>query len=93
MSDQVVGAPITQLVGFERVEVMVGKTEFVNVKINVCQELSVVDGDGKRKVVIGKHTVLVGASSEAQVRHQIDVRLSGSGSGEDDTQNMEMMAS
>ncbi|KAI9123599.1 hypothetical protein K1719_004899 [Acacia pycnantha] len=76
------GAPVSQLVAFERVEVEVGKVEFVTVKINVCQELSVVDGEGKRKVVIGKHTVLVGSSSEAQVKHQIDVRVSASGNGE-----------
>ncbi|XP_054779497.1 probable beta-D-xylosidase 5 [Prosopis cineraria] len=81
-SGQIYGAPVTQLVAFERVEVEVGKIEFVNVKINVCQDLSVVDGEGKRKLVLGKHTVLVGSSSEAQVKHQIDVKVSGSGNGE-----------
>ncbi|KAF7840741.1 putative beta-D-xylosidase 5 [Senna tora] len=90
------GAPITQLVGFERVEVKVGKIEFVNVKINVCHELSVVDGDGERKVVIGKHRVLVGASSdETQMTHQIDVELSGGNGnifGEEEIQNMEVLA-
>ncbi|XP_028767709.1 probable beta-D-xylosidase 5 [Neltuma alba] len=80
--EQIVGAPVTQLVAFKRAEVKVGKIEFVNVKINVCQDLSVVDGEGKRKVVIGKHTVLVGSSSEAQVKHEIDVKVSGSGNGE-----------
>lgn len=59
----------------------VGRTEFVIVEINVCEAMSLVDGDGNRKVVTGNHTLLVGSSNEAQVRHQIDVRLSQSGNG------------
>lgn len=89
-SNWVSGVPMTQLIGFERVEVRVGKTEYVNVKVNVCEGMSVVDEDGKRKVVIGKHTILVGSSSETQVKFQIDVKLegSGNGSGEEDMKNV-----
>lgn len=76
------GDPLSQLLGFERVEVKVGKMEFVDVKINVCDELSLVDSEGKRKVVIGRHSVLVGSSSEDQVRHEIDVRVSRSANEE-----------
>jgi len=77
-SELVSGAPIKQLIGFERVYVMVGMTEFVTVKIDVCELLSNVDSDGKRKLVIGQHTILIGSSSETQVRHHIDVKFSGS---------------
>ncbi|KAK7280258.1 hypothetical protein RJT34_25320 [Clitoria ternatea] len=73
-SELVTGAPIKQLIGFERVQVVVGTTELVTVKIDVCQVLSNVDSDGKRKLVIGQHTILVGT----KVRHHIDIRLSGS---------------
>lgn len=78
-SELVTGAPIKQLIGFERAHVMVGMTEFVTLKIDICQLLSNVDSDGKRKLIIGKHTLLVGSSSETQARHQIDISLSGSG--------------
>lgn len=77
-SDLVTGAPIKQLIGFKRVYVIVGVTEFVTVKIDICQLLSNVDNDGKRKLMIGQHTILIGSSSETQVRHHIDVKFSGS---------------
>ena len=77
-SAEVSGAPNVQLVGFERVEVKRGKTESVAVRVDVCKELSVVDSEGKRKLVIGQHTILVGSPSEHQVRHHFNVRLAGS---------------
>lgn len=77
-SGLVTGAPNIQLIGFERAHVKVGMIEFVTVKIDICRMLSIVDSDGKRKLVIGQHNILVGSSSERQVRHQVDVRLSGS---------------
>ncbi|XP_020221972.1 probable beta-D-xylosidase 5 [Cajanus cajan] len=77
-SEVVTGAPIKQLIGFERVQAVVEMTEFVTVKIDMCQLLSNVDSDGKRKLIIGQHTILVGSSSETQVRHHIDVKLSAS---------------
>ncbi|CAL5438160.1 unnamed protein product [Camellia sinensis] len=75
----VVGVPNLQLVGFERVAVKRGKTKTVAVELDVCKDLSVVDGDGKRKVVTGQHTLLVGSSSERQVRHHFYIRLVQSG--------------
>ncbi|KAJ7946159.1 Beta-D-xylosidase-like protein [Quillaja saponaria] len=71
------GAPIKQLIGFERVEVKAGKLELLAVKLNVCRDLSLVDSEGLRKLVIGEHTILVGSSNEQQVRHHINVRLEG----------------
>lgn len=75
-SNLVTGAPVKQLIGFERVQVKVGKTESVTMKIDICQVLSNVDSDGKRKLVIGKHTISVGSSSENQIRHHVDITLS-----------------
>lgn len=75
----VAGAPNVQLVGFERVEVERGKTEVVRVGVEVCKELSLVDSEGKRKLVTGEHTLIIGSSSEHQVRHHFNVRLAESG--------------
>ena len=81
-STEVSGAPNVQLVGFESVEVKRGKTESVTVKVDVCKGLSVVDSERKRKLVTGEHTILVGSSTELQVRHHFIVRLAaGSGDG------------
>ncbi|GMY38770.1 putative beta-D-xylosidase 5 [Fagus crenata] len=74
-SAEVSGAPNVELVGFERVEVKSGKTESVTVKVDVCKGLSVVDSEGKRKLITGEHTILVGSLSEGQVRHHFNVRL------------------
>ncbi|KAL1296133.1 hypothetical protein HN51_056881 [Arachis hypogaea] len=76
MTEPVPGAPIMQLIGFERVQVKVGMTEFVTVKIDLCEELSVVDDDGKRNLITGQNTIVVGSSSDNQVTHNIDFKLS-----------------
>ncbi|KAK6916335.1 Glycoside hydrolase, family 3, N-terminal, partial [Dillenia turbinata] len=73
-SSGVSGVPNVQLVGFERVEVKKGKIESVKVKLDVCKELSVVDAEGIRKLVTGHHTLLVGSSSENQVKHHFNIR-------------------
>lgn len=78
----VTGAPNMQLVGFERVEVKKGKTKNVTVSLNVCKDLSLVDVEGKRKLVIGQHTIFVGTTSEHQVRHHFVARQAGDESGE-----------
>ncbi|KAI3913222.1 hypothetical protein MKW92_042858 [Papaver armeniacum] len=62
-SEKVVGLPKRQLIGFERVEVVTGKNESVKIKVDVCKDLS-------------KHTLLVGSSSDKQVRHNFYVRVS-----------------
>ncbi|XVF44988.1 hypothetical protein PTKIN_Ptkin02bG0169400 [Pterospermum kingtungense] len=76
-SGGVTGAPNLQLVGFERVEVNRGKTQTVTISLDVCKELTLVDAEGKRKLVIGQHTLFVGSSSEHQVRHHFVVRQAG----------------
>lgn len=73
------GAPNVQLVGFERVKVNKGKTEYVTVSVDVCKGLSLVDSEGKRKLIVGQHTIFVGSSSDHQVGHQFNVCRAGSG--------------
>ncbi|KAL5713634.1 xylan 1,4-beta-xylosidase [Ranunculus cassubicifolius] len=74
-SDEVKGLPSRQLIGFERVVVMKGKVENVTFRFDVCKDLNVVDEEGKRKLVLGDHTLLVGTSSEHQVRHHFYLKL------------------
>lgn len=66
-----------QLVGFERVQVMKGKTETVTMNLDVCRDFSLADVDGSRKIVTGLHSIVVGAPSEHQVRHYFNIRLAG----------------
>ncbi|KAF8406210.1 hypothetical protein HHK36_008295 [Tetracentron sinense] len=77
-SKRVNGTPNRQLIGFERVEVKRGKVEMVKLGVDVCKDMSVADGEGKRKLVSGHHTLVLGSSSEHQVRHHLSLRLSGS---------------
>ncbi|KAH7575402.1 hypothetical protein ACOSP7_005033 [Xanthoceras sorbifolium] len=76
----VIGAPNMQLAGFEKVEVKGGKTQIVNVRVDVCKGLSVVDSDGRKKLVVGQHTLIVGSASECQVRHPLSLMLAENGS-------------
>ncbi|XP_059298660.1 probable beta-D-xylosidase 5 [Lycium ferocissimum] len=69
------GAPNIQLVGFGRVWVKKGKTETVTIKLDVCKDFSLADAHGKRKIVSGLQTIMVGSSSERQVRHQFNIRV------------------
>ncbi|KAK8613582.1 hypothetical protein V6N13_101340 [Hibiscus sabdariffa] len=73
-SSNITGAPNKQLVGFERVEVKKGKTKKVTMSLDVCKDFTLVDAEGKRKLVIGQHTLFVGSTSERQVRHHFIVR-------------------
>ncbi|KAK8993565.1 hypothetical protein V6N11_033658 [Hibiscus sabdariffa] len=73
-SSNITGAPIKQLVGFERVEVKKWKTKKVTMSLDVCKDFTLVDAEGKRKLVIGQHTLFVGSTSERQVRHHFIVR-------------------
>ena len=74
-SDGVKGSPNRQLIAFDRVEVKKSKVETVKFKIDICKDLNVVDEGGKRKLVLGQHTLLVGTSSEHQVRHHFYLEL------------------
>ncbi|XP_057965994.1 probable beta-D-xylosidase 5 [Malania oleifera] len=78
----VAGAPNVQLVGFERVKVKQGKAETVTLRVDVCKDLSLADEEGKRKLVTGQHTLVVGSPGERRVRHHFIVRLArGEGEG------------
>ncbi|KAE8661003.1 Beta-D-xylosidase 4 [Hibiscus syriacus] len=76
-SSNITGAPNKQLVGFERVEVKKGKTKKVTMNLDVCKDFTLVDAEGKRKLVIGQHTLFVGSSSEHQLKHHFVVRQTG----------------
>ncbi|KAL3538801.1 hypothetical protein ACH5RR_002167 [Cinchona calisaya] len=75
----VTGKPNVQLVGFEKVEVKQGKTESITVKLDVCEDLSIVDTEAKRKLVVGQHSIVVGSSSERQQKHHFDIKLGNGG--------------
>lgn len=77
------GAPNVQLVGFDRADVKRGKTKNVTVRIDVCKRLNLVDTHGKRKLVMGQHTLIVGSPSEHQVRYRLNVKLAKSASERD----------
>ncbi|CAK9150069.1 unnamed protein product [Ilex paraguariensis] len=77
-SQGVTGIPNVQLVGFERVVVKREKTEMVTVELDVCKDLSVADGDGKRKLITGQHALVIGSSSERQVKHHFNIRVANS---------------
>lgn len=79
-SANVTGAPNMQLVGFDRVEVEKGKKHNVTLIVDVCKELSLVDSEGKRKLIMGQHKFIIGSSGERQVRHYLNVRLTQKGS-------------
>ncbi|CAK9176754.1 unnamed protein product [Ilex paraguariensis] len=74
-SQGVTGIPNVQLVGFERVVVKREKMETVTVELDVCKDLSVADGDGKRKLITGQHALVIGSSSERQVKHHFNIRV------------------
>ncbi|KAM2041301.1 hypothetical protein FF1_034883 [Malus domestica] len=76
-SGRVMGAPKLQLVEFKRVEVKNGETKYVTIGVDVCKRMSLVDSEGKRKLVTGKHTIVVGSPSERQVKHIVDVKVAG----------------
>lgn len=74
-SQGLLGAPKLQLVGFERVEVKNRATKSLTMRLDVCKRLNLVDSEGKRKLVTGIHTILVGSPGEQQVKHHLNVRL------------------
>ncbi|CAN1156156.1 Probable beta-D-xylosidase 5 [Linum perenne] len=78
--EEVMGQPSKELVGFKRVKVDEGEVRNVSVGVDVCKKMSVADVDGKRKLVIGKHLIIVGsAGSELQVKKNIDVKVAEAG--------------
>ncbi|KAF7048457.1 hypothetical protein CFC21_057217 [Triticum aestivum] len=54
------GAPARQLVAFEKVHVPAGGVARVEMGLDVCNELSVADRDGVRRIPVGEHTLTIG---------------------------------
>ncbi len=60
-SNGVDGAPLKQLVSFERVHLESGAEQEVVFNVNLCEDLGTVGVDGIRTVALGVHTLMVGA--------------------------------
>ncbi|GAB4828639.1 hypothetical protein Ancab_018304 [Ancistrocladus abbreviatus] len=56
----IVGTPIKQVIGFQRVKLAPGKGEKVKFKMNACRSLSIVDYKGYSLLPSGEHTIIVG---------------------------------
>ncbi|KAF0896464.1 hypothetical protein E2562_024328 [Oryza meyeriana var. granulata] len=54
------GAPVRQLVAFEKVHVAAGGTARVEMGIDVCDGLSVADRNGVRRIPVGEHSLMIG---------------------------------
>jgi xylan 1,4-beta-xylosidase len=54
------GAPVRQLVAFEKVHVPAGSVARVEMAVDVCDGLSVADKDGVRRIPVGEHTLTIG---------------------------------
>ncbi|WVZ49742.1 hypothetical protein U9M48_001072 [Paspalum notatum var. saurae] len=56
----VAGAPVRQLVAFEKVQVPAGGVARVEMGIDVCAALSVAGPDGVRRIPVGEHRLMIG---------------------------------
>ena len=77
---ELIGAPNLQLVGFRRVQVGKENTEQVKVLVVDCNSLSSADIEGKRRLMIGQHTLAIGSASEGQVMHHLNIEVASNGS-------------
>ncbi|ESQ40908.1 hypothetical protein EUTSA_v10012739mg [Eutrema salsugineum] len=63
-------SPIKHLLGFEKVRLGKNEEAVVRFKVDVCQDLSVVDEIGKRKIALGQHLLHVGS-----LKHTLNIRV------------------
>nr|CAB3490548.1 unnamed protein product [Digitaria exilis] len=54
------GAPVRQLVAFEKVHVAAGGVARVEMGVDVCDGMSVADRDGVRRIHVGEHRLVIG---------------------------------
>nr|BBF89979.1 putative auxin-induced beta-glucosidase [Oryza rufipogon] len=64
------GAPVRQLVAFEKVHVGAGGTARVEMGIDVCDGLSVADRNGVRRIPAGEHRLIIG-----ELTHTVTIAL------------------
>ncbi|XP_040384644.1 probable beta-D-xylosidase 2 [Oryza brachyantha] len=64
------GAPVRQLVAFEKVHVAAGGTARVEMAIDVCDGLSVADRSGVRRIPVGEHSLMIG-----ELTHSVTIGL------------------
>lgn len=57
----IAGSPKKQLIGFKRVEVKATEYQRIQFRVDVCKDLSIVDREGRRKLLLGMHTLSVGS--------------------------------
>ncbi|GLJ43180.1 hypothetical protein SUGI_0896430 [Cryptomeria japonica] len=57
------GAPMKQLVAFQRLFLLAGSSEIVTMKINVCDSLGLVDNAGYKILPAGTQTLIIGDDS------------------------------
>lgn len=63
-------APRKQLIGFEKVFLVARTEQVVMFTVDVCKDMSVVDGLGNKKLPLGSHTLHVGS-----LKHSLNVRV------------------
>lgn len=64
------GIPQKRLMGFRKVHVGAGGTERVHFSIDVCKDMSIVDGSGVRQLLLGSHLLHVG-----DTKHTLSVEI------------------
>lgn len=62
------GAPVRQLVAFEKVHVPAGGVARVEMAVDVCEGLSVAGRDGVRRIHVGDHTLMIG-----ELTHSVNI--------------------
>ncbi|KAH9310561.1 hypothetical protein KI387_025596, partial [Taxus chinensis] len=62
-----------QLIGFKRVQVKTSESQRVQFRVDVCKDLSIVDKNGKRKLLMGVYTLSVGDSfyGDDHIKHHL----------------------
>lgn len=72
---ELIGYPMKQLVGYQRVFVDAGKCESVKFSLNACRSLAVVNPTAYTVVPSGMHTITVGNEDEINVSFSVTSNL------------------
>ncbi|XP_050238743.1 probable beta-D-xylosidase 2 [Mercurialis annua] len=64
----IVGAPLKQLVAFEKVGVAAMSERRVRIKINVCDRMSIVDKSGNARLALGQYLISIG-----DIKHSVSI--------------------
>lgn len=72
---ELIGYPLKQLVGYQRVFVNAGKCESVKFSLNACRSLAVVNPTAYTVVPSGKHAITIGNEDEINVSFSVTANL------------------